>query len=201
LDAGVLNTIALRLVVVMFFVIAIMGYFIYQKSKNQKKVIGKVWGEFITKEGNSYHRLIPIQPGGRIEIKPRKDEKGKIFGLDAIGTYLADYPPGKWAFVQTKVKKAIFDEESMEPLSNRSGILTISPIRLFNLVNERFSSLGVAFSQDEAEKAALAGGKKKSGGGGNMMYIILALLGVGMGGLIYYVVTNLDKVKAAVGMP
>lgn len=195
--ADKLNALFMRLTVLLGAIVLFVGWNIVRKIKYQKEVVGRVFCEFITKEGNGYCKLFPIEASGMVEIKANKKRKSRVFALDDLGTYNMPYPPGKWAFLQSQVKKVVLYEDSFEPLSNRRGIITLSPMRLANLINEKFTALGVAFSQDEAEARGVKG---KAASPATMLYIILAIIGVAICGLAYFVITKWQAISASLGV-
>jgi len=191
-----LNTMFLRLTILLGAALLFVGWNVIRKMKYQKEVVSKVFAEFVTKEGNSYTKLLPMDSDGMVLVKPRK-RKARMYALEDLGTYAASYPPGKWSFLQTQVKKTLLDEDSFEPLSNRRGIIALSPMRLFNLANERFSSLGVTSSQDEVEHKGVV---KKPMSGNMLMWIVIAMVGLGMVGIIYFVMSKWGEISAGLGV-
>lgn len=199
-DAGAdkLNTLFLRLTVLFGAVLLFGGWNVARKIKYQKEVLGKVLCEFITKEGNSYTKLFPLKTDGMVEIKSKQKRGARTYALDDLGTYASSYPPGKWSFLQTTVKKAVLDEDSFEPLSNRRAVISLSPMRLANLINERTSALGVAYSLDEAEHKGAT--TKNQASTSRLLWIVLIMVGVTVLGLGYFIMTKWSIISEALGV-
>lgn len=193
-----LNTLFLRLTVLFAIALVFVAWNVVRKIKYQREVVGKVFCEFITKEGNSYTKLLPMGSDGMITLKARKKKKEHTYALEDLGTYNAPYPPGKWSFLQTACKKALLDEDSFEPLSNRRGVIALSPMRLANLLNERFSALGVAESQDEVEQKGMKVRRVKSNT--TLLWVVLIIIGVAVLGLAIFLFTKWSDISAALGV-
>lgn len=193
-----LNTLFMRLTVIFAVLLIFVAWNVIRKIKYQREVVGKVYCEFITKEGNSFAQLLPMGADGMITIKARKKKKEHSYALEDMGTYNAPYPPGKWSFLQTACKKALLDEDSFEPLSNRRGVISLSPMRLANLLNERFTAMGVAESEEEAGKKGVATRRVKSNN--TLIWVVLIMLGVAVLGLAIFIITKWPDISAALGV-
>ena len=191
-----LETWLVNLMYIFIIITFICGWLFYLRAHYAKAVIGKVLCEFITKEGNSYSKLLPSEEG-IIDVKPKGKRKGRSFVVADIATYLIDYPsaPRFLSMIQTKVKKAVFDEDSWEPLTNRRGKLLLSPMRLYSVRNERFSQLGVEQAREETEARRMA-----LGGRNTLLYILIGavILAIVIGG--YFIVQNFDAIKGGLGI-
>jgi len=175
-----------------------MMWLFWLRGHYAKKVIGKVQVEHFTTEGHGYTELVPVI-GDLIVIPPTKKRPGRIYAVDKVATVLVDYPsvPKILSFISTKVKKIVVDDECWEPISNRSGKLLLPPVRLYNLVNEKFSQLGT----ERALREGLGEKGVASRGGIPWSWIIIGLLVVAMLAGGYWMVQNLDMLKAATGVP
>lgn len=183
----------LQLFVVLIGFFFVLVWFIFQKVKNQKAVLGKVYTEVITEEGNSFMKLAPVDENGLVVLTINKIERRYAISKDS--TYMAAYPAGKWSFVQANVRKVLIDINSFEPLSNRSHELVLNPIRLANLVNQAFSSVGVEQSEKE-----MGGHPKSKGGSNTTMYIILGIVAIAVIGLAVFMFTKWGVISAALGI-
>lgn len=138
-------------VYILGIVVFVFVWLLFLKSRYANAVVGKLLSEFITREGNSYTKLLPIT-NGTVTIPPKGNQGGRQYVIADIATYTVDYPavPRFLSIIQTKAKKATFFEDSYEPITNRGYTLLLSPRRLYNLVNEQFTELGVRQARDEA---------------------------------------------------
>jgi len=177
-------------------IIFVFGYMFWLRNHNAKTVIGKVFCTFRTSEGNTYTKLIQVEDG-ILSVKPKKDKKGKAYAIADIACSTIDYPPAPriLAFIQTKCRWTVFDEDSAEPLLNRSSALILNPARLYNIINQRFTEIGVSQSREELEHKA-----KQQQHGLSTTAIILMLLGVAVIAGGWYVMQNLESLKAATGI-
>jgi len=186
----------IRFAYIAFILFFIIGWLFYLRSHYAKAVVGKVYCEFITKEGNGYARLLPIE-NGVIKVEPTKKKPGKVYFLRDVATYNVDFPPVPRIFsiIQTKAKKCIIDEECAEVISNRSGKMALSPVLLYNLISERFTQQSMEASM-RADKGEVP--KKVSRfSWSKVVWIILALALIAGGA---WVVQNIDLLKAASGV-
>ena len=178
----------IRVVYIFGIIIAIFVWMAFMKRYYAKQVIGRIFAEFITAEGNGYTKLL-ICDGDKIIIPPKGDKPGRQFAVADVATHLVDYPavPKMFSFIQTKAKKAIFFEECWEPISNRSGKLLLSPRRLYNLLNERFSQIGVEQAREE-------GASKPQSKSYNIPWKIIIILALILAAVAigYFVVQNVD---------
>ena len=180
---------------VMFAVILL--FLIYIRMRFQKIVVGKVYCELITREGNEKSKLIPIRDG-KLILKPDKTNViGRMFSIDDIATHTADYPPGWPSFLQAKCKKAVIDEESWEPISNRKGLLLLSPRRLFNIADEKFSSSSVEKSREEIKDDSKI---KHRSSGNKVLWIVLIVVVVALVAFGVYYYKNNQALKDAAGI-
>ncbi len=180
----------MQALVVCFFAFVVVIYLFRLKAKYQKQAIDHVNCRFITEEGTGYSRLMPVEQGF-VEMPPneKKGKKGKTYHITDLGTYLSDYPEG-WVpkFLQTKIKECIFDEASWEPRTHDSlkGDSELSPGKLYNIRNERFTEMGVALAQREAEmQKSLEQLQKFKMGNLYVVSIITICAVVGLGVYIY----------------
>jgi hypothetical protein len=164
----------------------------------QKIVVGKVYCSTITREGNEKNKLIPVRDGKLIVQPDKQNVIGKMYSVDDIVTFTADYPPGWPSFLQAKCKKTVLDEESWEPLSNKKGLLLLSPRRLFNIADEKFSATAVEKSREEIKDDV----KIKHHGGGNnkVVWIILIVVVIAIVGFAIYYFKSNQQLKDAAGI-
>jgi len=192
----------MRALVMFAATIVVFAFFAVARSYFAKKVQGHVYCIFWTREGNIYGKLIPIRENGVIILPARKKQRPKLFMISDMTTGTWDYPLGWPAWVQSKVKVTIYDEDCWEPLLNRTGKLLLDPQRLNNLYNQAWSAIGVEKGSDELKELAERRSAKtaRAGGLSTFAWIIIAAVIIGVVGLVYYVVQNLDTLKAAAGV-
>lgn len=196
-----LDQILINVAYILGIIIFIFMWLMFLRARYAKLVIGRVLCEFITSEGNGYIKLLKVDEGQLI-IPPKGVKQGRQYPIADIATYTVDYPavPRFLSIIQTKVKKAVFDEDCWEPLSNRSGKLLLSPKRLYNVVNERFTQVGIEKSYSESE-----GGKiiknTFSLKPGTMMYIVIGILAIGLIILGIYVMKNFNMLSEVPPIP
>ena len=192
-----LNTWLINVTYICIILVVLCGWLFYLRAHYAKAVVGKVLGEFITPEGNGYSKLLPVAEG-MITMPPKGKKKGKSYAVADIATYQVDYPsvPRLLSIISTKVKKAVFDEESWEPLTNRKGRLLLSPVRLYNLHNEKFSQTGMEQSREEFE-----GTRKKSSGTNINWTLIAIIVGIIVACVAaFLMIQNLDVIKTGMGI-
>ena len=193
----------IRALVMASAAIIIFIFFVIARSFFAKKVQGHVYCIFWTREGNMYGKLLPVRENGRLILPARKSQRAKLFMISDMTTGTWNYPLGWPAWVQSKVKVTVYDEDCWEPVLNRTGKLLLDPQRLYNLDNQAWSAIGVDKGSDELkELAERQQGAKTSRAGGlsafawvMIIVVIIALVGLG-----YYVVQNIDTLKAAAGV-
>lgn len=193
MDAG-----AIRVISIMGALILLMMWVFYMKSKFAKEVVGAVYCEFIPKAGKAYRKLCKIERG-TIDLRPRGRE-GRTFPVSRLATYQDDYPAGfpiPWA--RATADKAIFYEDTLEPLSRRSETPLASPAMLFNIKNEKFSELAAAASEAlmEAENRA----KKALNPGAVYVLLVMVLVGVAVAAYFgYESYKSYEVIKAGLGI-
>ena len=185
---------AIQVITALSCAILIIGFLMYLKRNFQKKVIGALLCEFITPEGNGYERLYPVEHGV-VEL-PLKEvqkgkKKGKTFLVDKLATFIVDYPENFPAFLQAKAKKAVFFEGSFIPVSIPKGKVSnmYSPEFLYNLKNEMFSELAVAYSRDEKSLLEKLEKQPKP----STLYLWMAIITLAVLGLGFYLYMNLPE--------
>ena len=203
---GELNMIAIKFGYVSLLIIIFMGILFWMRKRYQLlskthlivefiPPAGRGWMEMVKREGDSF----------RVESKEGKSGKkvGRTYMVGKIATYSMLYPDvPKWLFflsiLQCEFSKMVVDSESWEPISNRAGKLLLDPRRLDNVKRQDFTRLGVEMAQDELKERRKVAGK--SGGFSfSTVIIILLVLAFVVGG--YWVMQNMDMLKAATGVP
>ena len=130
-----------------------------------------------------------------ITLPSKANVPERKFPVSRLATYTAAYPPGKWAFVQASVRKALFDMNCYEPLSNRSHELILNPIRLANLVNQAFSSVGVEQSEKEQGKPT-----KSKSGGSTTLYVIVGMIALAVIAIAIFIFSKWSVISAGLGI-
>ena len=170
------------------------------KVRYQKESIDHILGEFVTPVGTGYPLLLRVE-GGLVQIEPddKKGIKGKAFPVSEQASFLVDYPEGPWCprFLKCKIKKIVFREWDVEPVSNLySNEPVYKPELLFSLRNERMSELGLIHARDEAKREGLPTKALKFGD----VKMWLILLGVAIIGVAVYMFFQMETLSHALGV-
>jgi len=170
----------------------------FLRARFAKQAIGQILAFFVPKAGKGYFKRIKLDENNMLKV-PVKGKKGrfKTYSVADIATVPVDYPINWPRTVQTAMDMTSFDEESLEPLFNRAGVLTLSPMRFANMINQEFSSIGVRESREEAERLP----EKRSGK--TPMFIWWILAAVALAAVIalgYFILTKLDVIGAGMGV-
>lgn len=202
-----LNMWMVRITWIMVLFSMFIGFIFFLRHKYGILALTSIIGEFVPPHGRGYIKMLPVEEGGKITLVKkegkgkRKKEVKKTFFISDLATYTILFPDvPKWLFplpfIQHEFSKAVFDEETWEPMTLRRGRLLGTPRRLANLFNLGFSEIGMMQAAEE-KKERLA--SKKSGLSLNTGAIIFLLAVLVIGG--YWVYQNLDVLKAATGVP
>ena len=182
----------------------LIGFFmtISLRNKYQKQAIDHVLGEFVTREGTGYPKLLRVE-GGLVVLEPdeKKGIKGKAFPIAERVSYLVDYPEGPWCprFLKCKIKKMVFREFDLEPVSNLySNILVPSPETFYNLLMQKVTEIGARIAQEGAEGAGIKVDKKKTKLPLSKFWLFI--IGIAVVGGFIYLISTLMQMKAALGM-
>lgn len=171
----------LAIAVIVFFVVGV-----YLRSYYNKKCRDNILCEFITDEDTGYKKFFPVREGV-LYIEPNKRRAGAEYAVGKMITYNVDYPDGVPPFmswIQTKAKKAIFDEATAEPLTNRTPMLLLTPQRLYNKDRERYT--GIAAGQSLKEEKERGEQVKPPSKGISWKWIIFLLIGIGIAAAIIF---------------
>ncbi len=184
--------------VLFFFVV--MSFLRYRYGKLAKD---NVRCFFTTDEGTGYHMWFPVV-NGKLLIKPSKTRAAAIYPVGNLNTVITDFPegvPGFMSFIQVKAKTVALDEHTAEPILNRGACLMLTPQRIYNSYQERFT--GLAAGQSVQEKREIEKETPKPQASSNSSFkwmvafvIIGALVLVGF--LLYQ---KFGVSKAALGLP
>lgn len=175
-----------------FLLLLIIVWF---RARNQRLCTGTILCEFVPKAGKAFHKFLRAEHGV-LTIPKSKKSVGKEYGIAELATYPIDYPQGWPKIVTAEAQKAIFYEESAEPAFNRSDRPIVSSRWLYNTMHEKFTELGVQFSQDIEEIR-----KNAKGGYSNyLLYGIIAITVFGLGGIFYYLYENFAAIRAGLGV-
>jgi hypothetical protein len=195
-----LNLINALVVCVFIFI----GFFIMWslKSKYQKQSVDHILGEFITREGTGYTKLLRAE-GGIVHLEPdeKKGIKGKTFPVAEKASFLVDFPEGPWCprFLKCKIKKVVFREFDVEPVSNLYDLeLVMKPELLYNIDREKVTEVGMKIAQETGKETGLLP-EKKSKLSNNMKFILL-ILGIAAAGGIIYLFATVMQLKSVLGM-
>lgn len=184
--------------------ILIIAYFVMMliwRIRNGRKSRDMALCEFATDEDTGYEEFHPIKDG-KLIIEPTKKRSGAEYIIGGVRTITVDWPqhvPFFLALIQVKVRKVWLDEQTAEPMLNRTPLLSITPQRLYNMDRERFTALATGRSAIE-EQQAKEQIKGKSSSMPILWIVLLAAAGVLIAGLFvlkdYLAVSN-----AALGLP
>jgi len=184
--------------------ILIIFYFIVMlimRVRNGRKSRDNILCEFATDEGTGYENFFPVKEGV-LTIEPTNKRAGAQYPIGNVNTIVVDYPahvPVFLSLIQVKVKKTWIDEQTAEPVLNRSSLLNLTPQRLYNRDRERFTSLATGQSVIE-EKRQMEQQKKSSSGISTGWIIALAIAGVLIAALMIFK-DYLALSSAALGLP
>lgn len=186
--------------IIVCFGLAIIAfiYIFYLRGKYIKQSLNNLLAFIVPKAGKGHFELLPIQ-GDSITLPPTRDKRGHTYTMSDISRVPVAFPINRPKFLQTTIDMAVFDAESWEPMTNRLGLLQLSPQRLYNLVNERFTNIGVEQALEEQEGRGKAPAKK--GIKWSTVLIIFLVLGIiGMGVFLYSTFNELEALKVAAGV-
>jgi len=170
----------------------ILIWMFHLRSKYQKQSIDNVQCKYITEQGTSYKKLLPVIKGF-VQLHPKnapKGKRGKSFPVSDIATYQIEYPEGwipRW--LKTTIKEAIYREDTWEPIYNRGNPL-LDPEMLYNVINERFTEVGLSHSQSEAELTKRVRERLNP----STMYIILACIGLASVGTLILMLMKFNEI-------
>ncbi len=180
----------------------------YMRAKWQREADNNVQIRIIPKSGKAYTVLGTIT-GSQVIVE--KDEKrrrpGKVYPIDDIATYEANYPPNfPVSFMRTNIKEMLVYGWNWEPVSNRSDDPLMSPDSTYNVEHERFTSMFVMASQlmadyEERLQKALTRSVNPM-----VVYVLLGMACVGVGYLILMLqpvlpdLQGLDELKKGFGL-
>tara|TARA_Y100000310_G_scaffold344205_1_gene455718 strand:- start:4952 stop:5491 length:540 start_codon:yes stop_codon:yes gene_type:complete len=178
------------------------------RAKWQREADNNVQIRIIPKSGKAYTVLGTIT-GSQVIVE--KDEKrrrpGKVYPIDDIATYEANYPPNfPVSFMRTNIKEMLVYGWNWEPVSNRSDDPLMSPDSTYNVEHERFTSMFVMASQlmadyEERLQKALTRSVNPM-----VVYVLLGMACVGVGYLILMLqpvlpdLQGLDELKKGFGL-
>lgn len=203
MEAQAINEWTLNLAFGSILVIFLFLIMLYYRIRINRLCGLNIFCEFKTDEGTGYTKFMPVQEG-KLIIEPTKRRMGAIYPVGDVVTYLVDYPSLSglfkiFSFVQSKAKKAVFDESTAEPLTNRSPLCLITPQRLFNLDRERFTALATRQSVQEEKRMEQERPKSHSKISWTTILILLVIAALIIIGVIVF--PQLGTMKAALGVP
>jgi hypothetical protein len=159
-----------------------VGYWvklILDKNKNVKKAENCIWVELIPEAGPEKNFMCPVRMENGISMVRIPNIKGEVDEqtspthiLGKPGTFPAIWPPGKAKFTQLSVQKIIFKEGDSEPLSNTTGIPTISGQLITSLLD------GVATNTADAFRKSYEDSHGQTAKKTNPMLWVYVILGV-----------------------
>jgi hypothetical protein len=136
---------------------------------------------------------------GRLKLPEKFGVKRREFSISELSTRPIKYPFGFPSFLQITAHSIVLDTESYEPISNRSGLLTLSPLRLANIFNTDVISSTNQKMINTDEKASMP---VKKGGIPTLVWIIIIVLLVALVGVgVYYAMNGqIEELKAGLGV-
>jgi hypothetical protein len=159
-----------------------VGYWvklIMDKNKNVKTAQDKIWIELIPEAGPEKNYMCPIRMENGISMVRIPNIKGEVDEqtspthiLSKPGAFPAIWPPGKPKFTQLSVQKIIYKEGDSEPLSNTTGIPTISGQLITSLID------GVAANTSDALRKSYEGSNGQISKKNNPMLWVYIILGI-----------------------
>jgi hypothetical protein len=114
---------------------------------------------------------------------------------------MTEYPEG-WcpAYLQTKMRKTVIRTDIMEPISRLAYTPIMTPEMLYDVRNQSFGAVAVIHSQIESQDGQKLLKANKPMNASRAMWVFLILLAVGLIGIGYYMYTNFDVFKKALGI-
>lgn len=188
----------IKIMVCMGMGICILFYIMYIRSKYIKQSIGNLLCLFVPKAGKGYWRLLPIQ-GDTVTLPPTREKKGRSYMMSDLARVPLDFPINRPRWLQTTIDGAVFDADSYEPMTNRSSKLLLSPERLYNLVNERFTNIGVEQAFEEQESRGKVP-QRKGTRWSTVIIILLVMVLLGLGFWAFTMMNDMEALKAAAGV-
>lgn len=192
---------AIKIVYILVIILMVVIFLFVLKGRYSKLCKNYLLCEFWPIDGNVFSKWIPIVNGMiTLEKKIKGRKYSRTYSIAQVGTGKINYPPVPWwlSIVQSSASKAIFDEETWEPISNRRGKLLLPPRRLFSIVNERFSELGVANAKAEIESRKSVVSQSFFSKWGWL--IILGIIALAAAGGYYYIMNYQETLKAGLGI-
>lgn len=172
----------------------LMGFVIYLRHRFQVQAIKNILVEYITPSGHGYTQLVPEQ-GGSITVPPaQKGGKGRVFPLAETSTYQIAFPENYPRLFQTKIKKIAVRTDTLEPISNLTGIPTMEPEMFYDLMDEQAMSVAIAASRDIKELSERLEKQPKP----STLYIWLAIITVITLGCGFYMYNNLTGIQEGI---
>lgn len=176
MEAQQLNTFAVQIAYIMVLFVAFIIFLFWWRIRMGKK-LGS--GDFIVAEiipaaGKARTEIWQVI-NGRVKFKPKNGRKGKIFYVKDLNTYPIDYPslPRWLAILQVATEKAVIDETSAEPITNRLGIGGITPEELYSWEEAIATQSAIALSKADNDIREKVEVKKKP-----ISWIWILVLGV-----------------------
>ena len=189
---------------ILFVFIAYIVCLMIMRYRNMKRSREKVLCEFATDEGTGYEEFHPVTEGVLI-VEATKKRAGAEYPIGNNNTITVDFPPNIPFFmslIQVKVKKIILDEQTAEPLLNRSAGLNITAQRLYNRDRERFTALATGQSMvEEKRNMDMHKAADKKGGISWVWITVFLIVGIAIAGVVLYQDYLEATTKAALGVP
>ena len=181
-----------QLLTALVCILVILIWMFRLRSKYQRQAIDNVQFKAITEHGTSYKKLLPVVNGFvKLPGNKKRGTKDKMFPVAEVATYQIEYPEGFIPrFLRTTIREVIYREDTWEPIYNRGNPL-LDPAMLNNVINQKFSEVGLAHSQSEAEAEKKLKEKLKP----STVYFLLYGIGVILIALGIFVVINLPAIK------
>ena len=187
--------------IVACFAIGFMAWLFGLKRKYQLEARDKVRVEFRTPEGSSWSENIAVTDG-IVELIPKHGKHhAKAFVVNDESTYLTRYPEG-WcpSYLQTSMRKALIRTDTMEAISRLAYTPIMTPEMLYDVRNQSFGAVAVIHSQIESQDGQKLLKANKQSSPSKLVWMFLILLAVGLIGIGYYMYTNFDVFKKALGI-
>jgi hypothetical protein len=135
---------------------------------------------------------------GKLALPEKFGVKRREFNLSELSIKPIKYPIGWPSALQVTAHTAVFDTESYEPLSNRAGMLTLTPYRLANIFNtDVITGTNQKMINEETKPM-----DKHQKGIPVLVWIIIVVLVAGLIGVGVYMAMNgqITDIKAGLGV-
>jgi len=194
-----LQLIVIPAALVALFMFSMPWVFMLIRNKFAKMVEGSVWVEWWPSAGYVKHEFIKLNQNGMLLLPKKKNVRAREYAISDLAVRPIMYPQFWPRAIQVTAQTAAFDSESYEPISNRSGLLTLSPIRSADIHDGNVMSAGIEKLNEENEQSK----QPLRQGTSPILWILVVIVLIAAAGVAFYMYgqnKGLDESKAALGI-